>query len=129
MVELSARFMALDTGIERILYDGGPADVRLPDGDALAPGEGIVEVQLDAVLMQAGKDDEVLAFIRPTLGDRSMTLPMRFSAMLDTVLDRLEAVLQARPDDPAIAKAAAILRDEATLRDMINDYRKVLLRG
>jgi type III secretion protein X len=133
---LPARFF--DRGIDAIVDSPGSAgapEALLPPGaGALAPAAQAHVSALDGLLAAVNLDALLDAAIRPGLADADLLMPARFQAVVEAVQSRLHDLADARrhADPPLgrlLAEAAAVLDEEAGLRDLLRTSLRSLLQG
>lgn len=119
----------IDVGIDRVVHDRGAAPQTVPRTD-VGPSELPASSQLDALLALPNIDEFIAAELQPRIESVDILSPARFRHVLDATLLGLR---QAAEEDPraarALGRAARLLADEASLRDLLLMYRAALMQG
>ena len=119
----------IDIGIDRVVRESGaPADL-LPRTD-ISPSEQPASSQLDALLALPNIDEYIAAELQPFVEAVDILSPARFRSVLDQTLVSLRLSAEWNPSAArALGRAARLLADEASLRDLLLMYRFALLQG
>ncbi len=129
------KFLALDTGIERIIRQSDHADAqRLPGtiSKPLLPSEELPAQYLDQTLKKPSLEQQLLAFLKPDIKEKGILIPARYQALMKDVRNKLlkAAEKAERPGKgDALSEAAGVLEEELKQMALLNMYRRVLLRG
>lgn len=123
-----------DRGIDLITYQGGQATQGLPDPRELTPSEQAGRPQLEQLLALPNMETFLEDTLRPHLGDPDLMLPGKFRQALESACDSLrqmaDALTNQSPDQAKLlSRAARLLSDESSLRDLLQMYRSVLYQG
>ena len=119
--------LTFDYGIERLLDDLPEGAAALPERLDLSPSEEQVRARLDEVVRPRSFDERLQDFLRPGVADREILSPARYGALLDSALDKLRAL--APEDDPEMREAVGVLVEEQALRQLLDAYRNMLVKG
>jgi hypothetical protein len=127
MAEIRPALFAFDHGIERLLEDRPGGETALPERLDLSPSEEQLRPRLDEVVRPRSFDERLQDFLRPRVADREILAPARFGGLLDSALDKLR--LLAPEDDPVMREAVEVLAEEQALRQLLDSYRNLLVKG
>jgi type III secretion protein X len=121
-------------GIEGISYEGHGEVQGLPDQQQLTPADHAQRSQLETLLAPSNTDSFLAEKIRPELQDRDLLLPGRFRQAMDGALGKLGKTAQEQQaQDPDTAKllnrAARVVQEEVSLRDLVQMYITALRQG
>jgi hypothetical protein len=132
MTGASMKITPMDSGIEEILWEGGPAEGEFPESTSLIPSESPMEAYLSEILHPGSLDEHILASMVPQLNHREITIPARYQNIvgeLHTSLCRIldkTGVPEARN---ALQNAVKLLEEQKELTNVLNAYRKLLMQG
>lgn len=119
----------ITVGIDRVTRERGIPMDFVPSAD-VGPAELPASSHLDALLALPNIDEYIAAELKPQVDSVEILNPARFRAVLDATLLGLR---QAAEEDPraarALGRAARLLADEASLRDLLLMYRSALMQG
>ena len=130
---IATRFF--DRGIDSIVGSpGAPEALLLPGSGGLAPAAQAHVSALDDLLDVTNLDALLDAAVRPALAEAELLMPTHFQAALEAVQARLHGVADARrhanpPLGRLLDEAAAVLDEEAGLRELLRTYLRSLLQG
>lgn len=113
---------------ERIVDAEAPGALALPDHAPMTPGDGAVRTRVDEILTAPSLEAVLLRDLRPVIANLDLLIPARYGALLGSTLDALRALPGERRSAPVEA-LAGLLVEERALRDMLDRYRNVLLKG
>ena len=120
----------LDRGIDSISRTSR-SEMPLPDATQMPPAGQTVRAELDQ-LISPSLDDYQAESLQPRVADRQLLIPHRFELTLRAAAGSLRRMSQ----DPAERSAAAVLRkaaglltEEASLRELLGAYRSALYQG
>lgn len=122
-----------ERGLDTITHATSTDVTKLPPQSELAPAE--MRTQLLAQLLKLPDIAEFLHdAIQPDIEDREQLSPGRFGQMLTTTLGALtQSAEEMQPVDPEGAKtlnrAIRVLREDASLRELIQMYRSAVHQG
>lgn len=134
MSDLRIHPLVLDRGIVSITHAQPQSEQALPQGggDALLPDRG-VQSKMDQLLRQPTIDGCLDAYLRPPLENRDLLRPAGSRAALQACRQQLSAAAQSHPQgSPAareLARAARLLGEEHSLRDLAQTLRSALYQG
>jgi hypothetical protein len=119
-------------GIEQISRARDVATSRLPDGESPPPIDGVLQLQLPTVLFQPSLDQALIQALSPTIDDRSILQPERFTALIEQAREQLNAA--AAENQNAIAQqrlrdADRLLSQASELHDFLNTSRSIIQRA
>jgi hypothetical protein len=122
----------LDSGIEEIIWEVGPAEGQLPESSSLIPSENPLENHLSEILYPRSLDEHILASLAPQLSHREITIPARFQNIIGELQMSLGRILE-KTDVPesrvALRNAVKLLEEQKELTNVLNAYRKLLMQG
>jgi hypothetical protein len=127
MAEIRPAILAFDHGIERLLEDRPGGEAALPERLDLPPSEDQLRARLDEVVRPRSFDERLQDFLRPTVTDREILAPARYGALLDSALGKMRAL--APEGDPLMREAVEVLAEEQALRQLLDTYRNMLVKG
>jgi hypothetical protein len=119
-------------GIDLVSRHQPEEEPRLPDSDALVPGDSAVTQKLDRVLFEPSAGELALERLRPAVSDRALLGSGRYSRLAEEAESALRDRLELKPDDPDSPKferLARLLEDERDLRSLLDQHRNVLHKG
>jgi hypothetical protein len=119
----------MDRGIEKILHaedlgvEGGPvADI--------SPAYSPLKPRLEQLYALPNLEDYIAGQLAPLILETSLLLPHRFENALRGGVDDLEAEAEEDPRNARILRRAArLMGDQVSLRDLLRMYRLALLKG
>lgn len=122
-----------ERGLDDITYANTTDHAGLPPQSELPPAE-VRSQQLNQLLNLPNMATFLEEAIHPDIDDREQLTPGRFRQTLATTLVSLTQLAESMSaSDPAEAKvinrAVRVLRDEASLRDLIQMYRTAVHQG
>lgn len=142
MSDLRLGGLAFDRGIDRITHTSHGDGAVLPERSESPPSEAGVRPQLETLLIAPTIDSLLEAVLRPQLENRDLMVPTHFRQVLDQGLQQIRhraEQLSGQASSPAEAgpgeqarilnRAARLLAEECTLRDLVQMYRSVLYQG
>ena len=124
-----------DRGIDSIVGSPGATEaLLLPGSGGLAPAAQAPVSALNELLAVVNLDALLDAAVRPEAAESELLMPARFQTVLEAVQTRLHGVADARrhanpPLGRLLDEAAAVLDEEASLRDLYRTYLRSLLQG
>ena len=123
-----------DKGIDSITYQGDALTPGLPDAHELTPADHSEQGQLNRLLAQPGLDHYLDNAVRPPLPERDLLMPARFRQAMEDTIGHLEAQAQAlhqgEPEQVKLLnRALRLLKEERSLRELVQMYRSVLYQG
>jgi type III secretion protein X len=120
---------SLDQGIEKIFHaedekvDGGTV------GD-ISPAFSPIKPRLEQLYALPNIEDYLMAQLAPLINEPALLKPTRFNNALRASLESLEAAAEEDPRNARILRRAArLMGDQVTLRDLVQMYRYALLKG
>jgi type III secretion protein X len=120
----------IERGIDRVVRDVGSPSAELPDFVDLAPAEMLAHSQLDQLLALPNIEEFVAAALRPKVDDAQILTPVAFRSALEATLAGLRRAAEKQPRAARVhGRAARLLADEASLRDLLYMYRSALRQG
>lgn len=131
MPEITRR-MTFDSGIEQIISQDEPSNVRLPDGAIVLPGESPVENHLSSVLTPPSLEQSLIDTFRPAIEHPENLTPTGFRQAMEATyrdMERLAHQTSDPTDKKKLEAAAALLNDERSLHQLLNTYRHILHRA
>ncbi|WP_159910918.1 hypothetical protein [Pantoea sp. 18069] len=133
MSDIRFNSLVFDRGIESITHARHETGAAMPErGDTPPPDMG-VRAQLDNLLQEASMDDRLDAALRPQLESRGLLSPGRFHAALGAAHQLVREAAQQRPGESDEARrlnrAARLLGEESSLRELVQMYRSALYQG
>jgi hypothetical protein len=126
------RSLNFDTGIEQIVVQHGAQPANLPAESRILPGDAQITHQLDEVLSPPSIEQSLVESLRPEISHREMLSPPGYEAARDAAGPALEAALSQIPDSndrKVVERALQLLKDDRSLRDLLNTYRNLLHRA
>ena len=119
-----------DRGIDRILH-GNSLGLPLPASGQLLPTEAVTRPELERLLSLTNLQDFLAGALRPEIENKTLLTPPGFHLALRNCLAGLHKQAAGLGDKKgkALIKAAAILDEEANLRDLLQMYRSALYQG
>lgn len=131
MSDMRINGLAFDRGIDSISYAGREtAGQQLPERHDLAPSSEGVRAQLSQLLDKPNTDRFLNESLKPTVGNRDLLMPGRFSQAMGEALDGLSSAAEQGGDDARVLnRAVRLLKEEAGLRDLVAMYRSALYQG
>ncbi|MDB5839529.1 MAG: hypothetical protein JWQ23_1481 [Herminiimonas sp.] len=129
MTTIRSNPFVISHGIDSVVHDFH-VPVELPSRAGLRPAEADARPQLDRLLALPNIDEFILAELLPDLVDSAILTPARFRAVLGGTLSGLRAAAEAKPRAArALGRAARLLADEVSMRDLLHMYQTALLQG
>jgi type III secretion protein X len=129
MPAISSNPFIISRGIDRVVHDV-QVFAELPLRADLRPAEADTRPQLDRLLALPNIDEFILAELLPQLADSAILAPARFRAVLGGTLSGLRAAAEAKPRAArALGRAARLLADEVSMRELLYMYQTALLQG
>ena len=120
---------SIDIGIDRVVHLRGAPAEPVPRGD-VGPAELPASSQLDALLALPTLDEVIAGMLLPEVEDVQIFSPVRFRDVLDGTQLGLRKAAERNPHAArALGRAARLLADEASLRDLLRMYRDALMQG
>jgi type III secretion protein X len=120
----------IERGIDRVVRDVGSSSAELPDFVDLALAEMPAHSQLDQLLALPNIEEFVAAALRPKVDDTQILTPGAFRSVLEATLAGLRRAAEKQPRAArSYGRAARLLADEASLRDLLYMYRSALQQG
>lgn len=121
----------LDRGLDSISRLSRP-ETPLPDAAGMPPAAQSSRPELEK-LVGPSLDDYQAESLQPRIADRQMLIPHRFEQTLRAAAGTLRTLAESRAAragaGPTLRKAAALLADEASLRELLGAYRSALYQG
>ncbi len=122
----------LDRGIESISRTSRP-DTPLPETVQMPPAAQLSRPELERLLQRPTLQGYLTEQLQPRIADRQVLIPQRFEHTLNAAAKKLrDGASGGRDrDDTArkLGKAARLLADEVSLRELLNMYRSTLYQG
>lgn len=129
-MDINIKGISFDRGIERIISSREARQGELPREGRLAPSDGRAVPRLDQLLYTPTLADGLIQELAPQLEDRDLLLPDRFHHALAGAQETLAQEAAHHPEHKALFRqAAALLREERALRDLLDMYRSALFKG
>ena len=133
MSDIRFNNLVFDRGIESITHAHPETGTVMPERGEAPPTDMGARAQLDDLLWEASMDDWLDAALRPRLESRDVLLPGRFNATLVAVHQWLSQAAQQSPAGSTKARqlnrAVRLLREERSLRELVQMYRSALYQG
>ena len=131
MSDLLNNNLAFDRGIDSITYaDAQTTRRHLPDAQTLLPPNEGIKAQLSVLLNKPNVSDYLTEMLRPTLVNRELVMPGKFTQTLNETVGVLtSAAEKGGSSEKVFSRAARQLKDEAALRDLVFMYRSALYQG
>lgn len=129
-MDISLKGITFDRGIDRIITPDETPQGRLPTEGRLAPSGEAVTPKLDQLLKTPNLADGLAAELAPRIDERDVLLPDQFHRTMTEVRAMLGKEAANHPQHKAVFRdAAAVLKEEGDLRDLVDMYRSALFKG
>jgi type III secretion protein X len=120
----------MDHGIEKILHADEGRLVDTGPSAEISPAFSPTKPRLEQLFALPNLEDYLAAQLAPSINDPSLLLPHRFNNALRISLDSLYAASEEDPRNARILRRAmALMRDQVSLRELVQMYRSALLKG
>lgn len=121
----------MDRGITRVVrHSQAVGTGPLPDFSNVVPAEIPTHSELDRLLALPNIDEFIDNALRPHIDSGEILSPVRFRDVLSTTLAGLRAAAEKKPRAARLlGRAARLLADEASLRDLLQMYRSAVVQG
>jgi type III secretion protein X len=119
-----------DRGITQIVHLRDAQPLAMPPFRQLDPAEIGVQPQLDQLLAARTLDTLIDESIRPQVQDRALLHPAAFRAAVEAGRETLLTAAERNPAEARVLnRAARVLGEEISLRELLQMYRNVLFQG
>ena len=119
----------MDRGIDKILRSGDETVESGPSAD-LSPAFSPVKPRLEQLFAARNLDDYIASQLAPLIREAGLLMPNRFENALRGGMEDLEALAEDDPRNARILRRAArLMGDQVSLRDLLRMYRLALLKG
>jgi type III secretion protein X len=121
----------MDRGIEKISHRDEVRELDSGSSGAIMPADAALnKPRLDQLYAATSLGDYIASQLAPAIHDPSLLLPGRFNRAVQHAADVLNAAAEQDPRNARILqRAARILLDQASMRDLIKMYTDALLKG
>ena len=126
------RLLNFDHGIDTIVHARRDEQVAqgLPDRRNLMPSDDPVRAQLTQLLEKPNIGSFLEDALRPDIGNRDLLMPSQFAEALHETQQALADLAdRGNHDSRVLNRAVRLLKEEATLRDLVAMYRSALYQG
>ena len=124
------KVLSFDRGIEQVHQGGDPERTLLPSQrTSVQPSEKHPDVRLNQLFDASSTDRRLLDGLKPDIQDKNVLMPARYHDMLRKVHQCLkEALEHGRGEEGRriLEEAAALLKEEKGLMDLLETYRNIL---
>ncbi|MGC8718454.1 MAG: hypothetical protein ACP5TY_00405 [Thermodesulforhabdaceae bacterium] len=122
----------LDRGIEDIQWQSDKELEVFDNSASIIPGDASIESFLDEILAPHGFMDRLLESISPQVENRHVLQPYFFQVLTQNLPGRLKDAAQEASTPQAkraFLTAADILEEQRQNMEILNAYRKLLIKG
>jgi len=123
--------LVFDRGIDTITYTSSDrAEKRLPERQALPPPAEGAKARLFELLAPPNTANYLQESLRPILDNRNLLMPAHYSETLSAALESLSTAAEQDTDNSRVLnRAVRVLKEEVSLRELLQMYRSVLYQG
>jgi len=125
--------LAFNIGIEQIIRGGTAGTERLPEHiDSLFPSEAHLSRRLESVFEAPSVEERLLSFLKPEVRNKHILTPQGYASMIESVHQTLQEAIEESDEgesDDSLKKAAALLKGEKELLELLSTYRGMLMKA
>ncbi len=131
MCAIGVNSLVFDRGIDAITFTNSETGGKqLPERQSLPPPADGVKAQLFELLAPPNTTTSLQENLRPTIENQNLLLPALYGETLSGALESLNAAAEQDTENRRVLnRAVRVLKEEVSLRELVQMYRSVLYQG